>query len=38
MQLKIASNQKVLSWCERLLPNNKNVGEITKPMRLEKKN
>lgn len=37
IQLKLASPKKILSWCERLLPNNKNIGEIKKPMRIKKK-
>lgn len=29
-QIKITSPEKILTWTERLLPNGKLVGEITK--------
>jgi esterase/lipase superfamily enzyme len=35
LQIKLASPQKVLEWTERLLPNNKKVGEVKKAMRLK---
>jgi hypothetical protein len=30
IKINIASPAKILSWTERLLPNNKLVGEVTK--------
>lgn len=36
IQIKLASPGKVLQWTERLLPNNKKIGEIKKAMRLKK--
>lgn len=30
IQINLASPQKILTWTERLLPNNKLIGEITK--------
>lgn len=33
IQVKIASPKKILEWTERLLPNNKNIGEVKKPKR-----
>lgn len=32
IQVKIACPKKILKWTERLLPNGKLVGEITKAM------
>lgn len=32
IKINIASPKTILSWSERLLPNNELVGEITKPM------
>lgn len=33
IQINLACPKKVLTWTERLLPNNKLVGEITKAIR-----
>lgn len=35
LQIKIASPQQILKWSERLLPNNKLIGEIKKPMKID---
>lgn len=31
IKIDIASPQKILYWTERILPNGKLIGEITKP-------
>lgn len=36
IKINLASPQKILTWTERLLPNNKLVGEISKSMRWKK--
>jgi hypothetical protein len=33
IQIKIACPQKILKWTERLLPNGKLIGEVTKAVR-----
>lgn len=33
VRIKIASPQRILSWTERMLPNGKFLGEISKSMR-----
>jgi hypothetical protein len=32
VKIKIASPKTILNWSERLLPNNKLIGKISKPM------
>jgi DNA-directed RNA polymerase subunit beta' len=34
IKIKIASPQKVLSWTERLLPDGKLIGEVTRPLKI----
>lgn len=37
IQIKLASPKKILEWTERLLPNNKKIGEVKKAMSQNKK-
>lgn len=34
IKIKMASPKKILTWTERLLPDGKLIGEITRPLKL----